>query len=103
MMPFSRSAVILKEHRRLGGARARQRRHHHAVGKIVASEPDRLEQRSTGVFHAAVAGAMSVVVSGMGSSCGRNEWFKILVDPSGDAPSLSGAGETVRLFLPNAP
>jgi hypothetical protein len=31
---------------------------------------------------------MSVVDSDMGSSSGRNEWFKILVDPSGDAPSL---------------
>jgi hypothetical protein len=43
------------------------------------------------------------VDSDMGSFSGRNEWFKILVDPSGDAPSLSGPGDSARLFSPNAP
>src|SRR4029450_10478885 len=56
-----------------------------------------------GVFRAAVAGAMSVVDSDMGSSSGRNEWFKILVDLSGDAPSLPGPVDSARLFSPNAP
>ena len=52
--------------------------------------------RSTAVFCAAVAGTMSVVDSDMGSSSGRNESRKILVDPSGDAPSLPGPGESAR-------
>lgn len=34
----------------LAGARAGQRRHHHAVGKVVAPQPDRLEQRIHGRF-----------------------------------------------------
>jgi hypothetical protein len=34
---------------------------------------------STSIFCAAVAGAMSVMDSDMGSSSGRNEWLKILV------------------------
>jgi len=34
----------------LAGARAGQRRHHHAVGKGVAPQPDRLEQRFHGRF-----------------------------------------------------
>src|SRR3984893_4299319 len=43
------------------------------VAKARAKNSKARANGSTGVFHAAVAGAMSVVVSGMGSSCGRNE------------------------------
>jgi hypothetical protein len=34
----------------LAGARAGQWRHHHAVGNVVAPQPDRLEQRFRGRF-----------------------------------------------------
>src|SRR2546430_1782560 len=37
---------------------------------------------------------MRVVDSDIGSSSGRNERLKILVDPSGDAPSPSPPGES---------